>query len=61
MMTDDLMKQLNNEFVFGQVFPLDAGTDNGFTFTSPNWETEPRAEVFTIIITFTTVDIIIRP
>jgi len=31
-----------------EVFPLDAGTDNGFTFTSPNWETEPRAEVFTI-------------
>ena len=28
-----------------QAFPLDAGTDNGFTFTSPNWETEPRAEV----------------
>ena len=45
-----------------QVFPLDAGTDNGFTFTSPNWETEPRAEVFTIftmltIINITTVDI----
>lgn len=31
-----------------EVFPLDAGTDNGFTFTSPNWETEPRAEVFAI-------------
>jgi len=31
-----------------EVFPLDAETDNGFTFTSPNWETEPRAEVFTI-------------
>ena len=28
-----------------QAFPMDAGTDNGFTFTSPNWETEPRAEV----------------
>ena len=55
------MKQLNNEFFFGQVFPLDAGTDNGFTFTSPNWETEPRAEVFTIILTFTTVEIRIRP
>jgi len=26
--------------------PLDAGTDNGFTFTSPNWATEPRGEVF---------------
>ena len=33
---------------YGQVFPLDAGTDNGFTFTSPNWETEPRAEVVAI-------------
>ena len=21
---------------------MDAGTDNGFTFTSPNWETLPR-------------------
>ena len=31
-----------------QAFPMDAGTDNGFTFTSPNWETEPRAEVFQI-------------
>ena len=54
-----LMQQLNNDYVFGQVFPLDAGTDNGFTFTSPNWETEPRAEV--IIVTFTAVDIRIRP
>ena len=27
---------------------MDAGTDNGFTFTSPNWETEPRAEVVAI-------------
>lgn len=24
------------------LFPLDAGTDNGFTFTSPNYPTEPR-------------------
>jgi len=31
-----------------EAFPLDAGTDNGFTFTSPNWETEPRGEVFQI-------------
>ena len=59
MNNNDLMKQLNNEFFCGQVFPLDAGTDNGFTFTSPNWETEPRAEV--IIVTFTAVDIRIRP
>ncbi len=31
-----------------QAFPLDGGTDNGFTFTSPNWATEPPGEVFTI-------------
>ena len=24
----------------------DAGTDNGFTFTSPNWPTEPQGVVF---------------
>jgi len=35
-----------------EAFPLDAGTDNGFTFTSPNWETEPRAEVFQISNSF---------
>ena len=23
--------------------PMDAGTDNGFTFTSPNWPTDPKA------------------
>jgi len=28
--------------------PLDAGTDNGFTFTSPNWPTEPQGTVFQI-------------
>jgi len=40
------------ETVKKEVFPLDGGTDNGFTFTSPNWETIPRAEVFTITNTF---------
>ena len=25
---------------------LDAGTDNGFTFTSPNWPTEPQGTVY---------------
>ena len=35
-----------------QAFPLDAGTDNGFTFTSPNWVTEPRGEVFQMTSTF---------
>ena len=27
------------------VSPMDAGTDNGLTFTSPNWATQPREEV----------------
>ena len=27
---------------------MDAGTDNGFTFTSPNWPTEPQAAIFRI-------------
>ena len=31
-----------------QVSAMDAGTDNGLTFTSPNWETEPRGEVTVI-------------
>jgi len=35
-----------------EAFPMDAGTDNGFTFTSPNWETEPRAKVFRITSSF---------
>jgi len=36
------------ESVTTEAFPLDGGTDNGFTFTSPNWATEPQGEVFTI-------------
>ncbi|XP_063223085.1 uncharacterized protein LOC134531320 [Bacillus rossius redtenbacheri] len=28
--------------------PLDAGTDNGFTFTAPNWPTEPQGEVYKV-------------
>lgn len=31
-----------------KVNPLDGGTDNGFTFTSPNWPTEPQGTVFEI-------------
>jgi len=31
-----------------EVDPLDAGTDNGFTFTSPNWPTEPAGVAFRI-------------
>ncbi|XP_042888720.1 uncharacterized protein LOC122264087 [Penaeus japonicus] len=31
-----------------QVDPLDAGTDNGLTFTSPNWPTSPPEKVFRI-------------
>merc|ERR1719500_1992551 len=30
------------------VQPLDAGTDNGLTFTSPNWATQPREAVSVI-------------
>lgn len=25
---------------------MDAGTDNGFTFTAPNWPTQPQGVVF---------------
>jgi hypothetical protein len=35
-----------------EAVPMDAGTDNGFTFTSPNWETEPRGAVFNITSSF---------
>ena len=28
--------------------PMDAGTDNGFTFTAPNWATTPPAAIFRI-------------
>ena len=35
-----------------QAAPLDGGTDNGFTFTSPNWATQPPDEVFTITSTY---------
>ncbi|XP_069172559.1 spondin-2 isoform X2 [Procambarus clarkii] len=31
-----------------QVDPLDAGTDNGLTFTSPNWPTSPAERIFRI-------------
>ena len=31
---------------------MDAGTDNGLTFTSPNWATDPRGEVFAITSSF---------
>ena len=31
-----------------QAGPIDAGTDNGFTFTSPNWPTSPQAAMFEI-------------
>lgn len=34
--------------------PLDGGTDNGFTYTSPNWPTEPRGVVFQISNTYPT-------
>lgn len=28
--------------------PNDAGTDNGFTFTAPNWASEPREKIYRI-------------
>ena len=28
-----------------QVDPLDGGSDNGFTFTSPNWPTVPQKSI----------------
>ncbi|XP_039283369.1 spondin-2 [Nilaparvata lugens] len=28
--------------------PMDAGTDNGFTFTAPNWATEPQGVVYRV-------------
>lgn len=28
--------------------PLDAGTDNGFTFTAPNWQTDPQGIIYRI-------------
>lgn len=31
-----------------EAFPLDAGTDNGFTFTAPNWPTDPPGVIFQI-------------
>ncbi|KAI5706832.1 hypothetical protein M8J75_011782 [Diaphorina citri] len=31
-----------------EVDPLDAGTDNGFTFTAPNWTTEPQGVIYRI-------------
>lgn len=31
-----------------EVDPIDAGTDNGFTFTAPNWPTEPQGEAYRI-------------
>ena len=33
---------------------MDAGTDNGFTFTSPNWPTVPQGIIFRITNTYPT-------
>ncbi|XP_014240679.1 spondin-1-like [Cimex lectularius] len=35
-----------------EVDPLDAGTDNGFTFTAPNWVTQPQGVVYRITSRF---------
>ncbi|KAG8295848.1 Spondin-2, variant 2 [Homalodisca vitripennis] len=34
--------------VRSKVDPLDAGTDNGFTFTAPNWATSPQGVIYRI-------------
>uniref|UniRef100_A0A1B6CB16 Spondin domain-containing protein n=1 Tax=Clastoptera arizonana TaxID=38151 RepID=A0A1B6CB16_9HEMI len=31
-----------------EVDPIDAGTDNGFTFTAPNWMTDPQGVIYKI-------------
>lgn len=31
-----------------ELHPLDAGTDNGFTFTAPDWPTEPTGIIYRI-------------
>ena len=53
--TTEVFHQPRQLFTNNQAFPLDAGTDNGFTFTSPNWETEPRGEVIYVKITPTQI------
>merc|ERR1711963_869729 len=40
------------ESVITEASPLDGGTDNGFTFTSPNWATQPQDSVFAITSTY---------
>ena len=32
--------------------PVDAGVDNGFTFTAPNWPTEPRGVIYRLTSSF---------
>lgn len=36
------------ESVTVEMDPLDAGTDNGFTFTAPNWPTDPQGVIYRI-------------
>lgn len=31
-----------------ELHPLDAGTDNGFTFTAPDWPTEPQGVIYRV-------------
>lgn len=31
-----------------QADPMDAGCDNGFTFTAPNWPTDPQGIIYRI-------------
>jgi hypothetical protein len=39
-----LQTDLNGSLMF-QAGPMDAGTDSGFTFTAPNWPSEPRQKI----------------
>lgn len=36
------------DIVTVEASPIDAGTDSGFTFTAPNWKTEPQEPIFKI-------------
>ncbi|KDR22378.1 hypothetical protein L798_02469, partial [Zootermopsis nevadensis] len=38
----------DHSVVLFQVDPVDAGTDNGFTFTAPNWPTEPQGLIYRV-------------
>ena len=47
-LTDSLADMLSPRLSPRQLFPMDAGTDQGLAFTSPNWESLPREPVYQI-------------